>query len=109
FWWRLSAHGYGLVDDQNNFSPRLGFRVLKFFLHLLGKARFIKRLSSSEVYCFEFHTQDQRIWMAWTDQSAAALLEVDFNQVLECTGAKVTAAAFTGAPLFLLAPLKSGR
>mgnify|MGYP000511424563 CR=1 FL=1 len=42
YWWRLVAHGFGLVDDRDPHSWRLrpAFGVLKWFLELLGDSRF---------------------------------------------------------------------
>ncbi len=69
FWWRLSAKGYGLVDDQHNFQPRLAFFALKFFLHLLGETTFVKKWPSSpDIYILEFHSATQEILMLWTKQ-----------------------------------------
>jgi hypothetical protein len=67
FWWRLSAKGYGLVDDQNQFKPRLAYTALQYFFVRLGDATFIKRRPSAKhVYIMEFHNATQEIIMAWT-------------------------------------------
>jgi hypothetical protein len=67
FWWRLSAHGYGLVDDLNNFKPRPAFKALTFFLGLLGQATFERKLASSDnIYLLEFSRNNQRLLMAWS-------------------------------------------
>ena len=67
FWWRLSAHGYGLVDDLNNFKPRPAFTALAFFLELLGSATFEhKHNAVDDVYILEFTKEGQRWLMAWS-------------------------------------------
>ena len=66
FWWRLSAHGYGLVDDLNNFKPRPAFKALAFFLGFIGNATFERKHNSDEdVYLLEFNKDHQRLLMAW--------------------------------------------
>ncbi|MFZ8974006.1 MAG: lipopolysaccharide kinase InaA family protein [Pseudomonadales bacterium] len=66
FWWRLSAHGYGLVDDQEGFRRRPAFYALKFILALLGDATFIeKHESEQDQYLLEFMKDDKRILMIW--------------------------------------------
>ena len=67
FIWRLSAHGYGLVDDRNNFRKRPAFFALKNFLHLLNQFEFIERLSSDKVnYLLKFKNVNSTIILAWT-------------------------------------------
>jgi hypothetical protein len=67
FLWRLSAHGYGLVDDQDNFRQRSTFFALKTFLEQLGDAQFIKRLPSPKnSYLLQFEKNNQVILLAWT-------------------------------------------
>lgn len=66
FWWRLSAHGYGLVDDLNDFTPRPAFFALKMFLQQLKDATFVRRWPSDEkVYILEFSKNDSQLLMAW--------------------------------------------
>ena len=69
FCWRLSAHGYGLVDDLDNFRPRPAFYALQFFLQLLGQATFGEKLTSADdVYLYQFTHEDKTIFAAWTTQ-----------------------------------------
>jgi len=66
FWWRLSAHGYGLVDDLDGFRKRAPYRALQVFLQTLGQARFNTRRRAPEgCYELEFETDQQRILLAW--------------------------------------------
>ena len=67
--WRLSAHGYGLVDDRDGFRKRAAFFALQTYLQLLGDAKFIsKRASQAGDYLFEFQTSSATITLAWTTQ-----------------------------------------
>ena len=66
YWWRLSAHGYGLVDDRNGFEPRPAFEALAFFLELLGNASFERRHDAGEdVHLLEFSGGGRRMLMGW--------------------------------------------
>jgi hypothetical protein len=69
YWWRLSAHGYGLVDDRDSWRRRPAFTALGFLLRTLNGARFIARHEAPDsVYLLEFARQDSRILMAWTTE-----------------------------------------
>lgn len=69
--WRLSAHGYGLVDDLDNFRKRPAFNALRFYLEQLSTAKFIaKHHSASDLYLFEFNSNKHTILLAWTTKPA---------------------------------------
>jgi len=105
YWWRLSAHGYGLVDDLDNFRPRPAFTALAFFLQLLGKAEFIQRKKSSndEDYWLEFQGLDQRITMAWTSASVnTSLITTDYDVAYDRDGITITPSTLTGTPIYLI-------
>ncbi len=90
YWWRLSARGYGLVDDQNDFEPRPAFKALKFFLHLLGDAIFVKKHeTAADCYLLEFSRGAERILMAWQISGERPLND--------CTGVKQGWDAFGAA------------
>jgi len=74
FWWRLSAHGYGLVDDLNHFVPRPAFHALAHFLKLVGQATFRKKWHTDDnTYLLEFATGNHRIVMGWTVKDTSPL------------------------------------
>lgn len=66
YWWRLSAHGYGLADDRDDYRKRPAFIALQFFLEFLGEACFIKSHSHDGLYCLEFEKPQQKVFMVWT-------------------------------------------
>jgi tRNA A-37 threonylcarbamoyl transferase component Bud32 len=73
FWWRLSAHGYGLVDERDNWRRRPAYTALQFYLHTLGNATFARTLPSDDnVHLFECAADGQRIIVAWTSDDHAA-------------------------------------
>ncbi len=88
YWWRLSAHGYGLVDDLDNFKPRPAFKALVFFLELLGKATFERKYHLNEdVYLLEFTKGAQRWLMAWCTSAEQDLpLSVKVEKVWDAYG-----------------------
>jgi hypothetical protein len=64
YWWRLAAHGFGLVDDADpdRWRPRPAFHALSHFLARLGDATFVRRPSAPEgVQLFEFKRADGEI------------------------------------------------
>lgn len=58
FWWRLAAHGFGLVDDvpADHWQPRPAYHQLQTFLNLCGNARFIRKEATTDtanLYVFQ--------------------------------------------------------
>lgn len=104
FWWRLSAHGYGLVDDRNNFKPRLAFNALRIFLTLVGSASFIRKWDTfTGVYAFEFKKEKQTILVVWTHKAEHATLpSFDYQYVLDRDGIKQIEWELSGAPLYFI-------
>src|SRR5690606_7332417 len=76
FWWQLSAKGYGLVDEQNNFQQRPAFLALAFFLSILGDSRFECRHNTDpDDYLLEFSKDDRKYLMAWSTKSSIRPLD----------------------------------
>ncbi len=75
YWWRLVAHGFGLVDEraEGGWRARPGFAMLKYFLETLGDATFIQRLETEEdVYALRFEVSDGELVMGWVNGGRAA-------------------------------------
>lgn len=104
FWWRLSAHGYGLVDDKNNFAPRPAFIALQFFLQKLGSAQFERKHNSAEgIYLLEFATDEGRILMAWANnQTHPFPANYSVKHVWDSYGATLNTPKITAAPSYYL-------
>ena len=67
FIWRLAAHGFGLVDEQDQWRLRLAFFALKQFVNVLGNSTFVERLpSDTNTYLLQFQREQQKIILAWT-------------------------------------------
>lgn len=104
FWWRLSAHGYGIVDDLNNFSPRPAFHALRFFMSLLGNATFLKRLETDEdSYLLEFSAAGKRVMMGWRVTGNSPLPQVGaIEQAWGISGEQLQRYALTPSPTYYL-------
>lgn len=106
FWWRLSAKGYGLVDDQNQFKPRQAFYALQYFFVRLGDATFIKKWPSPKnTYVLEFQNDTQLILMAWTTKGESDLPPFNAQQIYDRDGNKLQSAVISEAPIYLVKPL----
>lgn len=107
FWWRLSAKGYGLVDDQHEFKPRLAFNALQYFLVRLGDATFIKKWPSAKnTYILEFRNATQQILMAWTTNGESKeLVDLDVAQIYDRDGNKIKEQVISEAPIYLVKAL----
>lgn len=103
FWWRLSAHGYGLVDDLDNFRTRPAYSALMFFLKLLGSSTFIKKLDApEEAYLLEFADGDKKIIMGWCNGSVVENPVTDYVQALDREGKSLNSVEFSDSPIYLL-------
>ena len=103
FWWRLSAHGYGLVDDLDNFRIRPAFTALAFFLNTLGKANFIRKWDTpDDVFILEFKTETRTVWMTWALQESEYKVNIQFSQALDREGKTLSEVKLSGSPLYLL-------
>ena len=68
YWWRLVAHGFGLVDEraEGGWRERIGFKMLRVFLEQLGSATFLEKLEmEDDVYALRFERGDEQILMMW--------------------------------------------
>jgi len=70
FWWRLVSHGFGLVDEraEGGWHERSGYRMLEYFLKILGKATFLEKISDEDgVYLLKFQTGKEIWMMGWAN------------------------------------------
>lgn len=103
FWWRLSAHGYGLIDDQDNFRQRPAFIALQFLLSLLGEACFEKKWQSeSDQWVLEFSKGTERYLMAWTSNNQTESFDCPYKQAWDYLGNPIEKIELTGAPVYLV-------
>ena len=70
YWWRLVAHGFGLVDEraEEGWRARPGYEMLVFFLETLGDATFVEKLETEEhVYAMRFERAKDEVTMVWAN------------------------------------------
>lgn len=106
FWWRLSAHGYGLVDDLNDFAKRPAFFALKQLLHALKNTTFTKRHESpSDEYWLEFshNPSGNRFVIAWTTRATPIALAPELLTFMrfDRAGHTTHTTQLTGAPIYI--------
>ena len=71
YWWRLVAHGFGLIDERgkDGWRERIGFKMLGVFLEQLGAATFVEKLESEkDVYAFRFKRHNDEVIMLWCQE-----------------------------------------
>jgi len=112
YWWRMIAHGFGLVDDidLSDLRKRPAYDVFKTFMEILGDSVFIERILADQadnVYVFKYKTaDDQNICLAWVNGDdievelpfACSALRTLTGTATEMGGNKVL---LTGAPQYL--------
>lgn len=74
YWWRLVAHGFGLVSEQgeDGWRKRPAFHRFKAMLENLHGTTFLRRhlLADPDSYCLEFEIQNREtIFVAWNSRS----------------------------------------
>jgi hypothetical protein len=103
FWWQLSAKGYGLVDEQNEFHVRPSFNALAFFLNILGDSRFeSKHATNADDYLLEFSKENRRYLMAWTTNNETTPLSFEYEKAWDYLGQPIESTVLSGAPIYLL-------
>jgi hypothetical protein len=109
YWWRLAAHGYGLVDDADPAALRVrpAYRMLQRFQHLLGEATFVSARMPARhgerrgAYRFDFRRPDgERVALAYAHGPALSLPS-STGRVEDACGEPLAAARLTGEPLYL--------
>ena len=90
YWWRLVAHGFGLVDErvEGGWRERIGFKMLRVFLEQLGSATFLEKLEmEDDVYAFRFERCDEQILMMWCNgRNYSGPWPVEFKYALNASG-----------------------
>jgi hypothetical protein len=104
YWWRLAAHGFGLVDERADpWQPRPAWFALLHLLRTVGEATFERNLPAPErSHLHLFRRADgERVVMGytWADAPVAPAGFV-FTSVETCDGSPASSAHLSGAPLY---------
>lgn len=105
FWWRLSANGYGLVDDLNSFKPRPAFYALKTLLDHMNQSTFMKRWDSTEEnYLLEFEkSSGEKFIVAWTTTNETQPLptQLEKQPAVDRNGKPLITNQLTQSPIYI--------
>ena len=115
YWWRLAAHGFGIVDDKPEvWRPRPAFKALQRFVALLGDSTFLGRLPApTGVWALRFRKPDSsRVVMAWAHPSPVSY-EPGFTStaVLSRDGEEIAgraASVLGGDPVYFIGVANDG-
>jgi hypothetical protein len=106
YWWRLVAHGFGLIDEraEGGWRERIGFQMLKVFLAELGTATFVEKLETEDdVYVLRFERERDLVTMIWCNgRTFAGPWPTDFKKVLDSQGKEIELSEVGDAPVYLL-------
>jgi tRNA A-37 threonylcarbamoyl transferase component Bud32 len=111
YWWRMTAHGYGLVDDKDvsGWRKRPAYHMFKHLVDVLEGGRYLERVAGlSKGLCalvFETRAKDRVciVYSSCGEMQVELPFEVKratdaLGNVIEATGQKMTVA---GRPLYL--------
>jgi len=75
YWWRLVAHGYGLVDDREPacWRERRAYRCLRHLLATLGGATFMGREEEGDCCRFDFETREEKIAIVYSTRGSGSV------------------------------------
>jgi len=94
YWWRLAAHGFGLVDERDNWRHRPAYFMLATFLEILGESTFLEKLDSpDQVYLFKFRTSSQEIVLAWSNEVEGYISDLNAVKVIDAKGKETSLTA----------------
>jgi hypothetical protein len=105
YWWRLVAHGFGLVDERSpeGWRERPAFAMLRTFLKELGEATFVERLElGREVYALRFKKDGGQVTLMWCNRRTyAGPWPVDFDHALDVFGKRIELNEVGESPVYL--------
>lgn len=108
YWWRLVAHGFGLVDEraEGGWRRRVSFQMLQTFLRELGTATFVEKMDTpDEVYALRFERPNDEVVLLWCNaRTFAGPWPITFQKVINSTGDAIHLSEVGDEPIYLIAP-----
>ena len=105
YWWRLVAHGFGLIDErgEGGWRERIGFKMLCVFLEQLGTATFLEKLETEgEVYALRFERENDEVTMMWCNgRIFTGPWPSEFKKVLDASGEDIELEEVGDSPVYL--------
>ena len=105
YWWRLVAHGFGLIDERANggWRERIGFQMLEFFLAQLGRATFVKKLEvAPNVYALQFERESDTVTMMWCHGGIfSGPWPVEYSTAFDSIGQPIEPSEVGESPIYL--------
>lgn len=106
YWWRLVAHGFGLVDEraEGGWKARAGYDMLRYFLETVGSATFVEKLAMEEgVYALRFEREQDQVVMLWChEREYSGSWPFEPKEVFDVFGAKTRLGVVGGAPVYCI-------
>ena len=112
YWWRLVAHGFGLVDEraEGGWRKRAGFAMLRTFLRELGNATFVEKLAMpEEVYALRFEREGGEVMLLWCNgRTFRGPWPFTFEKVLDSRGSNTALTEVGEEPVYLISSSPDG-
>jgi hypothetical protein len=106
YWWRLVAHGFGLVDERatGGWRKRVAFTMLRTFLQQLGQATFVEKIDTPEqIYAMRFERAKDQVVLLWCNgRTFNGPWPVKPNKVLDCLGKEIELIEIKDQPVYLI-------
>lgn len=106
YWWRLVAHGFGLIDERggDGWRERVGFQMLRVFLEQLGSSMFLEKMEIEEdVYAFRFGREKDQVVMMWCQgRIFNGPWPVESSSVLDACGEVIDLTEVGESPVYLI-------
>ena len=105
YWWRLVAHGFGLIDEraEGGWRERVAFKMLGVFIEQLGSAMFVEKLEIEEdVYALCFEREHEKILMMWCNRRKySGPWPFECKHAIDATGEMVELEEIGESPMYL--------
>lgn len=106
YWWRLVAHGFGLIDERaaGGWRKRVGFQMLHTFLRELSQATFVEKMTTPEaVYALRFERKEDEVVLIWCNgRSFTGPWPLPFRRAIDSKGGQIVPSEIGEEPVYLI-------